>query len=575
MTNWKKRDKSVNTFEDFLKKKDINDLVSPKRDPYVKNLKEVCQFIASADRAKTWTIMADYDADGICSGTIMHKVVQLLGVKDIRVRFPRRFSEGYGLSMKVVDECPENSILVTVDNGIAAVDEIKKAKEKGITVIVTDHHMAREDGTIPNADAVIDPNAIYDDETYRNYCGAGIAYRIMKELFPNSPDLRKMEVFAGIATVTDVMELTGDNRNLVRDAINLINSGEMTNGLRALVHEFGIEYISEGDFGFTLGPAFNAAGRMLDDGAFLVYDLISRDFPETPEEMFTFDAMLSSKAQELINLNKQRQDAVLNAMEEVHSMTENMKVGMPVVIEMDDVSSGIVGIIAGKLAEEFKAPAIVFSAVEQENGETLLKGSGRTYGDVHLKHLLDSLKVYLVGYGGHAGAAGLSLKPKNLNEFKEKFMAKYIKLKPKSSGNEDVEEYDFDVKPENLAELVTEMRKYAPYGQGNRKPVVRIVDFDLVKNNSGSCHTIMGRNKNHVKVNGPYNISGLLFGQAERYTEDGYPKRIDIIGIPSENVFRGESRQQIEISDYAVHVESVHSDTVIDFSSFLMGASGH
>lgn len=561
---WKKKNDYVNTFEDFINTKDKNDLAFPESDPYVKNLKETADFIRHLNPSKTYTVMADYDSDGICSATIMHKILVMLGVKDIRMRFPKRFSEGYGLSMKAVDECPENSILITVDNGIAAVDQVRAAKEKGITVVVTDHHMPREDGVIPDADMIIDPNAIFDGETYRNYCGAGIAFRIMKELFPDAYEqLAKMEVFAGIATVTDVMELKGDNRNLVRHAIRNIRSGHITAGLRAVLNEFNIENICEDDFGFSIGPAFNAAGRLEDDGARIVYNLVSKEYAQSAMEAVFFESELEEMAKNLIALNQKRQDLVLQAMDETVTIMKDHPAGKPVIIEMN-VSSGIVGIIAGRLAEQFHAPAIVFS----ETGD-ILKGSGRTYGNVHLKHLLDETKEYLLGYGGHAGAAGLSIAPENLNCFRDAFNKAYMKAKPAETSDSSLT-YDFEISVNEIPETVRMMERYAPYGQGNRKPIVLIRDFDLEPVN-GTYHRIMGRNKDHVKVNGPNGISGLLFGQAEKYKADGLPKRLDVIGCLSENTFRGLTSPQVEIEDYHKHLDATASSKVFDFSDFLVG----
>ena len=213
------------TVREFIEKthgKDADNFLHPEKNPEIPQLKEAVQYFKRcAEAHMPVTIIGDYDADGIMASTIMKIGLSRYGV-DAKVRIPRRFSEGYGLSEKIIDEIKEG-LVITVDNGIAAITAIRKAKEKGLSVIVTDHHLPKkEEGkvSLPPADHIIDPWAYLDAE-YTGYCGAGIAYRFIKELLlgQNTDDLK---VLAAIATVADVMDITGANWVLVKEGLDIL-----------------------------------------------------------------------------------------------------------------------------------------------------------------------------------------------------------------------------------------------------------------------------------------------------------------------------------------------------------------
>ena len=211
------------TVREFIEKthgKDADQFLHPEKNPEIPQLKEAVQFFKRCTEAHMpVTIIGDYDCDGIMASTIMKIGFARYGV-DAKVRIPRRFTEGYGLSEKIIDEI-ESGLIVTVDNGIAAIPAIKKAKAKGLSVIVTDHHLPKEDNgkeILPPADHIVDP-WVYPDAGYTGYCGAGTAYRFIQELLPgqNTDDLK---VLAAIATVADVMDITGANWSLVKEGFH-------------------------------------------------------------------------------------------------------------------------------------------------------------------------------------------------------------------------------------------------------------------------------------------------------------------------------------------------------------------
>lgn len=250
----------------------------------IDGLRQARDMILAAIREKRHIyVFADYDVDGICSGAIMQVGTRALGYEDhLTVRLPRRFSEGYGISEKALDEfTEENALLITVDNGIAAIGPIKKAKEKGMTVIVVDHHLASSDEdeilVYPDADLIIDPNAIEGSADFNGYCGAGLAYRIMCQLIDDKKTLIRLLCLAAVATIADSVPLTHENRRIVRYGLHyMTDMGYATSGLFALLSLCGCnEYVSETDIGFKIAPCLNASGRLYDDGATQSFQLMS------------------------------------------------------------------------------------------------------------------------------------------------------------------------------------------------------------------------------------------------------------------------------------------------------------
>ena len=222
-----------------------NDFIQRSKEPWIKNLQEAAERIKSAKHPVR--VVGDYDVDGICASLIMAYGLYMAGIP-FRVRLPHRFSEGYGLSEKIIDEISQGTVL-TVDNGIAAHAAIKKAKEKGLEVIVTDHHLPVRDAAgsviLPDADVVVDPAAEQESE-WHDYCGA-------------AGDVPELKVLASIATVADIMPLQGPNRDLVADGLDLLNAGRAVPGLKKLVEMMNLSHINEEDYGFGIGPVFNAS----------------------------------------------------------------------------------------------------------------------------------------------------------------------------------------------------------------------------------------------------------------------------------------------------------------------------
>lgn len=459
-------------------------------------------------------IFGDYDADGITATAILFLMLSKQFGVNPHVRLPKRMSEGYGLSEAAVMEM-EPGLLITVDNGIAAMDAIELAKERGMDVVILDHHQPLADGSLPCADVVVDMYAQGQTEGFRDFCGAGLALKLAQTLVQDKPLLAKMTALAAIGTVCDAVPLVGPNRVIVKEGIKAINTGKITKGLKSLLGVCGLTTVDEQSIGFKIGPILNAAGRLMDDGAKYSCGCIAQDSKPV-------DAL----AQKLIDVNEQRKTFVNEAfdiaMEQVSSdMTA------PVLTCVPEKYDGVVGIVAGKIAEKYDIPTIVFS-VSEDDEEAIMKGSGRTGGDVNIKTVLDSLDPALMaGYGGHSGAAGVKVEKKQFPAFKAAIKEA---LKDYSVTGLESVEYDLEINEAEIPDVAVELEQYAPFGKGNPRPRVLVTGIKPLRDKySGKNYRTMGHDNEHIRVKGK-DFSVVWFGAAAKYETLGDPTVIDVVG---------------------------------------------
>jgi len=517
----------------------ISDFTNQKMNYHITNLQEVTHMIFSAIQMNIpITIYGDYDADGVTSTTILFLLLKSLNAQNVTIILPKRFSEGYGLSMKGIDRV-HKGLLITVDNGITAIDQIKVAKEKGLKVIVLDHHLRREDGQLPCADLIVDPNAI-EGSDFNGYCAAGLTFKLAQIMSQNEILLKQLNSLAAIATVADVMSLIHDNRNIVINGLANINQGFVPLGLRVLIQALGLSHINEEDCGFKFGPIINAAGRMLDNGAEKAFQLLSSDNEIDAQKL----------AEELIEINEKRKVTVadnLMVCEQIIASDcmygENPLVVYTTKNETEQFHEGVVGILAGKLAEKYKCPTLILT--ETETG--ILKGSGRTYGTLHLKELLDSVSESLFGYGGHAGAVGLKVKLENIEKFKRTLQNQLAKAPDYTSADIEEEFYDLEIIEEQLPEFMRELKNFAPFGEGNPKVVFCVKNLRLIPC-AGKPFRLIGNKGQHIKLFGQH-FDIIAFDMADTYKELGEPITIDVLGYIGENYFNGQTKLQIEAVD--------------------------
>lgn len=499
-------------------------------------------------KKKPITIVGDYDADGITASSILYLLFKAFGVTP-KVRLPKRLSEGFGLSTKIVDEIDEG-LLITVDNGIVAFDAIKKAKEKGLTVIITDHHLLDDSGEVPMADAIVNPH-IPGTADFADYCGAGIAYKIAEKLLVKYPKyLDRLAGIAAIGTIADVMPLVHDNRIIVKKGLKaLVNPQTRTSGMSALLELCNLdEVIVAENVAFKIGPILNAPGRLLDDGAMESFLVIS--YEGGMDNARTMAEILN-------NHNERRKELSKTYTEKIMlNIAENNLVGKaPMCIYEPNVPEGLVGIIAGRVAEEFQAPCFMFT---NSSDPQVLKASGRSAKGVDLKAILDANADCFTRYGGHEAAAGVSVEKARFKEMDTRLQETVAEHYPDLDKERDSTlYYDLEIDASEVEDVIQELEKYAPFGQGNPKPVFLVKNFTLYPRN-GKLYRSMGDQDQHIKMFGN-DVDALGFDKTMIYTEQNEPRNLNFIATLSTNYFMGKSTPQVEFEEFEDNSKSKKS----------------
>jgi len=462
-------------------------LPSPK---FLKNAEAAAAMIAEGIRAgKKIRIIGDYDVDGIMSVYILHRCMTAAGAL-VDYRIPDRIKDGYGLNEDMVQECIDAGVemIVTCDNGIAAMEPIRLAKEAGITVVLTDHHeipmMETEKGPVkimPAADIIVNPKQDGETTPMTGICGALVAYKVMyclaEQMGLSGELLRQMIPYAAMATVCDVMELRGENRTIVAMGLKLLRESSDV-GINALIEEnqIGKENLSAYHMGFVLGPCLNASGRL--DVAVKGLRLLLCDNPAEAAVM----------AKEITELNRTRKDMTAKGVEEAkRQVLENEDIPPVLVIYLPECHESLAGIIAGRIREAFYRPTIILTDAEEG-----IKGSARSIDGYHMYEKLCEVQDLLTKFGGHPKAAGMSLPKENLEEFKRR-------LVENSGLTEDdlTEKVSIDViLPFGLVneQVVAELKLLEPFGVGNEKPL-------FAERNLKLLHArILGKNSNVLKL---------------------------------------------------------------------------
>lgn len=490
-------------------------------------------------------IIGDYDIDGVMSTYILLESLRGLGC-DVDMMIPNRITDGYGINEHLIEQAWQEGrdTIITCDNGIAAVTQIRKAKDLGMTVIVTDHHEVPfedlEGGRkeiLPPADAIVNPKQKACSYPFAGLCGAVVAMKVMEALYekmaPEVDLVDKMLPFAGIATIGDVMDLQDENRILVKEGLQRLH--HTTNlGLQELIRVNNLEpeNISPYHIGFILGPCLNASGRL--DTAKRAFQLLLADSREEAAVL----------AGDLKNLNESRKEMTAQGLEKAIEQVEStsMMEDTVLVVFLPECHESLAGIIAGRLRERYHKPSFVLT-----RGEEGVKGSGRSIESYSMYEKLCECKEYLTKFGGHPMAAGLSLEEENVERFRRK-------LNEQSGLTEEdlVEKVTIDV-PMPIhyirKDLVQELSLLEPFGKGNEKPLF------AQKNLWISQMRVFGKNRNVVKMrltdeNG-YPMDGVYFGNGDEFAEEGRGKRkISIVYYPDINMYQGRESLQVIIRHY-------------------------
>jgi single-stranded-DNA-specific exonuclease len=503
----------------------------------VTNLAQAAEIIRQAIATNRHIhVVADYDCDGVMAGCILYLILSDMGA-DFTIRFPKKMSEGYGISEKIVNEIPDGSLVITIDNGIAAIEAIDLANIRDMDVVILDHHQIRGDGLLPNAACTVDPHIYKREDEFEDYCGAGIGHMLAKELKLSEEVVNKTMVLAAVATIQDVVPMIDDNRNIVKNGLRLLNQKAVDlPGLYSLCGALKLiptidmkAAICEEDIAFQIGPCINAMGRMLDDGASMAF-----------ERLIHYDIYGEDGIAEMLEWNKKRKDETAKQQNILEMIAEDVLKATPnttcMVLYAPALHEGIIGINAAKVVEKYNMPAIVLT--DSENG--MLKGSARSVDGVNMKDMLDAVKEWIFAYGGHAGAAGLTVEKHNLPNFVKAINS----VVPKVSVNTNTWTYDIEISEKNIAAAFAALRAYAPYGEAFPAPVFRVNDFNLIKN-YGQYYRYIG--DNGVKLNGA-NSEAVSFTMKEKFKEIGTPLNLNVVGTLGYS--RYSKKPQVMINDF-------------------------
>lgn len=505
-------------------------------------------------------VIGDYDIDGVMSTYILYKGITRCG-GSVDFQIPDRMKDGYGINDHLIEQADEAGIdtIITCDNGIAAIGEIAHAKSLGMTVLVTDHHeipYTEERGERhykrSEADAIVNPKQMECTYPYKNLCGAAVAWKVIQILYEKC-DIAVEESYdflenVAFATVGDVMDLTDENRILVREGLKRIHT-TMNPGMRALIlqNKLEPEQISSYHFGFVLGPCINASGRL--ETAKIALNLFLQEDVKKASEI----------AAELVDLNAQRKDMTAEGVELAMQQVEEGNTGEKVlVVYLPDVHESLAGIIAGRIREACHKPTFVLT--KSEDG---VKGSGRSIEAYSMYEELCKCQELFTKFGGHPMAAGLSLPEANVEIFREKINAccglteedfiPKIKIDiPMPVGYPDIP-------------LVNELLLLEPFGKANVKP--QFADKNLGIDRA----VVVGKNQNVLKLTlkteRGKSISAVYFGDVEEFREYYGRKygenevqqaflgrtngiRMSVVYYPEINRYQGNESIQIVIKNY-------------------------
>lgn len=409
-------------------------------------------------------VYGDYDCDGVTSTAILYSYLESV-CADVIYYIPMRESEGYGMNKGAVEKLHKEGVklIVTVDNGISAIDEISYANSLGIDVVVTDHHKPQD--ILPNAVAVVDPHRNDDTSSFHDYSGAGLALKLITALEgENFTALENYSDLAALGTVADLVPVNGENRDIIKAGmINIENTERI--GISALIEKADVGKISSGTIGFRLAPRINAAGRLGSP-----YDALTLFLTED-------DEAAEEKADLLSNLNSQRQSIETKIYEQIEEkLRENPSLTNDriIVVSSEGWHAGVIGIVSSKVTEKYGKPSIIIS--EDDN---ICKASGRSISGFSLVDAVFACSKYLDKFGGHPMAVGFSLKRENIDDFRKAIndYANKFERMPLAALK-----LDCNLNPDTITtDMVHQLQMFEPFGYGNPKPVFGLNNMLLEK----------------------------------------------------------------------------------------------
>ena len=501
-------------------------------------------------------IIGDYDVDGICSAYILQSVFDFLGA-DADAQLPDRIADGYGINRRLVEKARQDGVgtIITCDNGIHAGDLLEDAEKSGITVIVTDHHeIPFEEGEngeityrVPKVSAVVEPKLKGENGeprySFPDICGAFVTYKLAELLLKGDPRpggeelLSGLKAFCALATVCDVMPLTGENRIMVKEGLAALPETKNA-GLSALLRGTlpGTDDITAYHAGFVIGPCLNASGRL--DSAELSLKLFMEKDPEEAARM----------AAELVELNRSRRSMTEVQLEEACALAGDPRSvkDKVLVLVLPECHESLAGIVAGRIRERYARPAFVLTQSSED--PTLLKGSGRSVDNYDMYAEMTGVKDLFEKFGGHRKAAGLTIRRENADLFRRRITEN---CRLKQEDLQDTIHVDMELPPAFMTlDLVREMEILEPFGEGNQRPLFAARDVYL------KLRGIFGHKRNVLRFDGQTQdgsrFDAVLFAEADMagdlLSRDG--TRCHIVYYPKINSWNGRTQVQIVLKDW-------------------------
>lgn len=460
------------------------------------------------------TIVGDYDVDGVVSTAIM---IDFFNAIDYEVEYiiPNRFEHGYGLSPKITELIHEG-LVITVDNGISAVEASKILHEKKIDLIITDHHTIPKE--LPIALAIINPKQEECQFAFKEICGAQVAWYFcaaIKNEMGLKVDMSGFLDILSIAIIADIMPMTSLNYTMVKHGLKKIKTSQRP-ALIELNELMQKSNFTSDDIGFFIAPKINSAGRM-DDASVALSFLLAQNKQDALECL----EMLN----ELNNYRKLLQEEI--SQKAINEVQEHDNA---IIVWGEDWHEGVIGIVASKLSNKYKKPAFIFSITHD-----VAKGSARANGDINLHSIISTASHLLLGFGGHKNAAGLSLKKEHLDLFKQTINEAIshcddsLHIEPSTLGELDVNSVDL--------EFIDIIEQYEPYGLDNSRPIFKVSNAHVVNS------SLFGKEKNHLKL--ILNSSGFIFEAIQFNTNTLLNEEtIDLIVSLNKNEFKGDVKAQ-------------------------------
>ena len=513
----------------------LNELI----DPFLMNDMDVAvdRLNDAMGRKERIMVYGDYDVDGCTAVALVYKFLQQF-YSNIEYYIPSRYEEGYGVSIKGIDHAVETGVklIIVLDCGIKAVEEIAYAKERGIDFIICDHHVPDE--VMPPAVAILNPKR--EDSTYpfKHLCGCGVGFKLMQAFAKNNgiPFSRLIPLldFCAVSIASDLVPVEGENRILAFHGLKQLNQS-CSIGLKAIIEICGLtgRELTMSDIVFKIGPRINASGRM-QNGVEAVELLVERDLQ---------NAM--TMATRIDEYNDQRRDVDKQMTEEANEIVarlESQQHQKSIVLYDEGWKKGVVGIVASRLTELYFRPTVVLTII---NG--MASGSARSVAGFDIYDAIKSCRDLLENFGGHTYAVGLTLKQENIPEFRRRFQ-EYVSHHIMPEQTQQTMDIDLEVDFHHISKrLLSELKKLAPHGPGNEKPLFmtrNVYDYGTSK--------VVGRHQEHIKLElvdskSAVVMNGIAFGQsaAARYIKS--KRSFDIVYHIEENTYkRGEVQLQIE-----------------------------